>query len=115
MSEGGTVVLNGVPVSRRESVGTSAILPNAGAWYWYSISPRWILKSRLDVLAARVGKYSGLLVNASLGVNFQAFEHAGIGISYNYFELDISVDEPNWKGDIETRYDGVFLYLSAYF
>ena len=111
----GTVVVNGIPASRRESVGTSAILPNVGAWYWYSISPRWIFKSRLDVLSARVGKYNGLLLNASLGVNFQAFEHAGIGIAYNYFELDVAIDESNWHGDIETRYNGIFLYLSAYF
>ena len=52
------------------------------------------------------------MVNASLGLNLQAFEHVGIGLNYNYFKLDIGIDKSNWRGDIETLYDGVYLYAS---
>lgn len=61
------------------------------------------------------GDYDGLLVNASPGVNFQAYEHFGIGLNYNYFELDVSVDKSNWRGDIETTYDGIYVYASVYY
>jgi len=64
---------------------------------------------------ADIGDFDGLLVNASPGVNFQAYEHFGIGLNYNYFELDVSVDKSNWRGDIETTYDGIYVYASVYY
>jgi len=111
----GTIIINGAQASARESVGISAPLPNIGAWYRYSISPRWAFRTRFDLLSADIGDYSGLLLNASLGVNYQAFRHFGIGAAYNYFELDVSINRPNWRGDIEMVYQGLYFYASAYF
>ena len=111
----GTILINGTPTTSRRSVSESAPLPNIGVWYKYSISPRWALRSRLDLLSADVGDYDGLLVNVSLGVNFQAFEHFGIGLNYNYFELDVSINKSGWRGNIETTYDGVYVYASFYY
>ena len=111
----GEILINGTPTASRRSVSEGAPLPNIGAWYKYSISPRWALRTRLDLLSADVGDYEGLLVNVALGVNFQAFEHFGFGLNYNYFELDISINKSNWRGNIETIYDGVYVYASFYY
>jgi hypothetical protein len=111
----GTVLINGTPTTSRRSVREGAPLPNIGAWYKYSISPRWALRTRLDLLSADVGDYDGLLLNVALGVNFQAFEHFGVGVNYNYFELDVSINKSGWRGNIETTYDGAYLYASFYF
>ncbi len=111
----GEILINGTPSAARRSVSVEAPLPNIGAWYQYSISPRWALRTRLDLLSANVGDYDGLMLNASLGVNFQIFEHAGIGLNYNYFELDLTIDKSEWRGNIETIYDGVYLYASFYY
>ncbi len=111
----GEVLVNGTPEAARHSVSAEAPLPNIGAWYKYSISPRWALRTRLDLFSADIGDYDGLLVNVSLGVNFQAFEHFGIGLNYNYFELDVGIDKSDWRGNIETIYDGVYVYASFYY
>ncbi len=111
----GEILINGTSESARRSVSAEAPLPNIGGWYKYSISPRWVLRTRLDLLSASVGDYDGLLVNASLGVNFQAFDHFGIGLNYNYFKLDVGIDKSDWRGDIETIYDGVYVYASYYY
>ncbi len=111
----GEVLVNGTPEAARHSVSVEAPLPNIGAWYKYSISPRWALRGRLDLFSADIGDYDGLLVNVSLGVNFQAFEHFGIGLNYNYFELDVGIDKSDWRGNIETIYDGVYVYASFYY
>ncbi len=111
----GEVLVNGTPAAAKHSVSAEAPLPNIGAWYKYSISPRWALRSRLDLFSADIGDYDGLLVNVSLGVNFQAFEHFGIGLNYNYVELDVGIDKSDWRGDIETIYDGVYVYASFYY
>ncbi len=111
----GTILINGTPSSARRSVSSDALLPNISAWYKYSISPRWALRARFDLLSADVGDYDGLLLNVALGVNFRAFEHVGFGLNYNYFELDVGIDKSDWRGDFETIYDGVYVNASFYY
>ena len=111
----GEILVNGTPAAARRSVSVEAPLPNIGAWYKYSISPRWALRARLDLFSADIGDYDGLLANVSLGVNFQAFENFGIGLNYNYFELDVGIDKSGWRGNFETIYDGVYVYASFYY
>lgn len=111
----GEIRINGTPVSARRTASAEAPLPNIGVWYDYSISPRWAFRSRFDLLSADIGDYSGVLVNVAVGVNFQAFEHVGFGLNYNYFELDTGVNKSNWRGNIETTYDGVYVYASVYY
>ncbi len=111
----GEILINGTPSAARRSVSVGAPLPNISAWYKYSISPRWALRARFDLLSADIGDYEGLMVNVALGVNYQAFEHFGIGLNYNYFELDVKVNKSGWRGKIETTYDGVYVYASFYY
>ncbi len=111
----GTILINGTPSTARRSVSAEAPLPNIGAWYIYSISPRWALRTRLDLLSADVGDYDGLMLNVALGVNYQAFEHFGLGLNYNFFKLDVGIEKSDWRGDIEIVYDGVYLYASFYY
>ena len=111
----GSIIEDGDLTFTRNSATTEGPLPNLGVWYRYSISPRWAFRSRFDILKADVGRYDGLLLNGSLGVNFQAFEHFGIGAAYNYFELDVKVDQSDWRGQIEMIYEGAYVYISAFF
>ena len=111
----GTILINGTPSSARRSVSSDALLPNIGAWYRYSISPRWALRARLDWLSASVGDYDGFLANVALGLNFRAFEHVGFGLNYNYVQLDVGIDKSDWRGDIQIVYDGVYVNASVYF
>ena len=111
----GTLIVDGEPTSARRSVSTDGPLPNLGMWYRYSMSPRWAFRTRLDLLSASVGDYSGLLVNASAGFNYQATEHFGIGLSYNFFELDIKIRDSEWRGKVDTSFDGVYVSLSGFY
>jgi hypothetical protein len=90
-------------------------LPNIGVWYKYSITPRWALRTRLDLFSASFDDYDGRLINVGLGVNYQAFEHFGIGLNYNYVELDVKINKTDWRGNIKTTYDGVYVYASFYY
>jgi hypothetical protein len=99
---------------RKESVSAAAPLPNTGLWYMYSISPKWAFKSRFVWMSASVGDYSGQLINASLGLNYQMLEHAGVGLSYNLFDVDVGIKKSDWRGSAETRYEGLYAYVSFY-
>ena len=38
----------------------------------------------------------------------------GVGLNYNHFDLDGSVQKSTWRGDLEVSYDGLYVDLSIY-
>jgi hypothetical protein len=110
----GEAQINNHPIGfYRGDVSASAPLPNIGGWYYFSPSKRWLIEARLDWLSASVGDYSGGILNSSVGVNFQVLKHLGVGLSYQYFRLDVDVDSNDWKGAAEINYRGPFLSLTT--
>jgi hypothetical protein len=110
----GTAIINGETfMAERRAVSAVAPLPNIGGWYAYSPSEKWVFETRLDWLDAEIGEYDGGLLNAAAGVNYQAFGHVGIGLKYQIFRLHLDVNKPDWHGDFELTYQGLYLYLSA--
>ena len=110
----GTVETPSGPQSGREGSSVDAPLPNIGFWYTHSLSPRWAIRTRFDYFNADIHPYDGEFINASFGANFQITEHFGVGANYNYVELDVGVNGDNWRGEIASRYDGVYVYVGAY-
>jgi len=100
------------PVSAAKVSGP---LPNIGAWYYYSPSPKWFIGGRLDWLEASIDKYDGGIVNISAGVNYQMFANVGVGLKYQFFRINVDVDNDKWRGGVEMDYEGPYLYLSANF
>lgn len=99
---------------RRGLVSASVPVPNIGAWYRYSPSARWLLSTRLDWFSANVGDFSGGIWNVAAGANFRLTDKIGIGLSYQFLELDGTIRDTNWKGEIRTRFDGPVLYLTGF-
>ena len=112
--EGDIIIAGGGNRFASESVSISAPLPNLGVWYMYSMSPNWAFKARVDWLDVDVGDYAGSLLNASIGVNYQIVERVGVGLNYNYFDLDGSAQKSTWRGDLKISYGGLYVDLSIY-
>lgn len=111
----GTAIVNGQVASTRESVSFDGPLPNLGFWYAYSLTPNLAFRTRFDWLSANIDDYSGQMLNLSAGLNLQVFENFGLGLNYNYFELDGRVKESDWRGQVETIYNGAFVFASIFF
>lgn len=97
----------------RDSVSAAAPLPNIGGWYTHAFTPKWALYTRLDWFSASFDEYSGSLWNSSLGLQYQAFDHMGVGLSYQFFELDVDVEKSTWNGGAKLRFNGPFISLTA--
>jgi hypothetical protein len=110
----GNLLVNNTVTFRREKVNSSAPLPNIGAWYDYSLSPRWAIKARADWFKASVGKYDGRLVNFQAGINYSWFEYGGIGVAYNHFEFDAGITGDNWRGTADLVYKGPVAFVNIY-
>ena len=98
---------------RRESASVTAPLPNLGIWYMYSWSPKWVVTTRLDWLDVTFDQFSGRMLDASVGVNYQMSDHFGVGLAVNAFDLNVTVDgDEGWSGDVETSQYGPRLNLT---
>ena len=98
---------------QRANASADFPLPNIGAWYLYSWSPKWMLEARGDWLSVTIGDYSGSLWDGQLGINYQAFKHVGFGLHYKGFLLDVDIDKASWHGSAEFEQRGPLLSVSA--
>ncbi len=98
-----------------QSARAEGPLPNIGFWYRYSMSPRLAFRTRFDWLEASVGRYDGKLINFGVGFNYEFLDWLGGGINYNYFELDATINDDDWRGAIDTDYSGFFVNLTGFF
>lgn len=89
-------------------------IPNIGAVYQYSPSAKWLYSLRADWFSASIGDYSGGIWNAMANANYQLGKHVGLGIGYQFFQLDGEVTDDNWRGDLRIRFDGPFVQLSGF-
>ena len=95
----------------RGTVEADFPLPNLGAWYAWSWSPKWLFSARLDWLDVSLGDYSGGLWNSQAGVQWQAFDHLAIGLFYSGFLLDADVKKSDWRGKVESDQHGPLLSI----
>jgi hypothetical protein len=98
---------------QRGDVDVSQPLPNIGAWYVYSPARKWLLHSRVDWIGASIGDYDGHMWNLNFGVNYQAFRHIGFDLSWQYFNLNVSVDSDDWTGGADMTYSGPVLAVTG--
>jgi len=109
----GEVIVDGDTTGvQRAEISGSQILPNIGGWYNFSPARRWLLHARVDWISANIGNYDGTLWNASAGVNFQAWRHVGLDLSWQYFNLNGGVTEEDWQGRADMTYSGPVLAVT---
>ncbi len=111
--EGEIIIDDSTTEFQRVSADASFPLPNIGAWYLYSWSPKWMFQARLDWLSASIGDYSGSLWDGQAGINYQAFKNIGFGLYYNIFVLDVDIDKSDWHGRADLSQDGPLLTVTA--
>lgn len=97
----------------RGETSINAPLPDIGAWYYYSPASKWLLSARVDWLDASIGDYNGSLWNISAGLDYQFADHWGLGLTYQFFKLDVGVESSDWNGSIKINNNGPLLALTT--
>ncbi|NIL94436.1 MAG: hypothetical protein GTO71_08365 [Woeseiaceae bacterium] len=111
----GNATLSGQDVGFvEERASISQPLPNFGAWYMHAFSAKLAVMVRLDWLSASFDKYDGRIVNAAASLGYSVGDHFGIGLAYNFFEIDFKIDDEDWRGGIRTRFNGPYISLTGY-
>lgn len=89
-------------------------IPNVGAQYLYSPSGKWLLSARVDWLSASVGDYSGGIWNVNLNANYQVAKNFGVGFGYQFFQVDGTLNEDDWKGDVKITFYGPTIQVTGF-
>ncbi len=92
-----------------------APLPNIGVYAAYAFNRHWLVSGRYDWFSINTGEYDGSLHSSALNLHYQALKNIGIGIGYQYFNIDITADKPDWNGSARFSYTGPKLFLTASF
>ncbi len=99
---------------RSVAVRVNAPMPDIGAWYNRRLSSRWLLTTRLDWLEASIDPYDGSIVNAAVGLQYTISENITVGLNYNYFDLNVGIEDSEWRGETQLRFHGPFISFGAF-
>ena len=78
-------------------------------------SPKWQMGASIQYLDISISKYHGRLLDARAYVEYYIWRNVGIGLSYNFFDLEAGVTKEDFVGDFNIEYDGWTTYLTAKF
>ncbi len=97
-----------------------APLPTFGGSFDYAISDKWIFTSLIGVFGIELdlgeeSRFAGEIMQINAGVTYKAFDNVGFALQYNYFRVDVDVNDPDWMGVLKYEYRGPVLSVAVYF
>lgn len=103
-----------------EEADAVAPLPTFGGSFDYAISEKWIFTSMIGVFGIEIdlgddSDFSGEIVQVNAGITWKAFENVGFALQYNYFNVDVGINDPDWVGTLKYQYRGPVLAVSGYY
>ncbi len=94
-------------------------LPLLGLRFDYHFTPKWSAGLLGEVFWLNTGsdtfKFSGSLVNLRLSTQYWFFNNVGLGAAINYFNLNVDVEDDDWKGKLDYSYWGPQVYVAVRF
>ena len=103
-----------------EDTDIVAPLPTFGGSFNYAFNEKWVFTSSLGVFAIELDlgddtEFDGSIVQLNVGVTYNAFKNVGFALQYNYFRVDVDVEDPDWTGFLKYEYRGPVLGVAVYF
>jgi len=100
----------------------TAPLPVVGFSFDFAISPKWLLRQRVELLYLKYGDFTGSILDTNIGVEWNAWENWGFGAAIDNFHLGIESESDNedipgvdFVGRIKLSYTGLMLYTKYRF
>lgn len=107
------------PVDADASADANVPLPVIGFSYEYRFTERWTAGAMAQAFYLKASgsslDFSGSLLNLGVKTEYWLFKNVGIGAAVNYFNLDVDVEDSDWKGALEYKYFGPQIYVSVRF
>ena len=81
----------------------------------YNFTGKSQLNWMYEVFAVEYGDFDGRFQEATLLFEHNTFKHFGFGGGVTSFQFDLTVEDDDFRGEVETNYTGFMAYFKAYF
>ena len=98
-----------------DSIDLTAPLPNILGYGAYAITPKLSLEGGVGWFGLDYNDYSGKLVTLAANLEYRLTDHLGVGVGYNYINMDLKIDRSSRKDKYDLDYKGPVAYISASF
>ncbi len=103
------------PMTGGEQADGVAPLPVVGGRLSFSISPKWIWITSIDLFAISTGGYSGTLTDIEVLIENRVSRRFGWGAGIEVLSFDLSASDGDLFGTFQTALRGINLYGTVYF
>ena len=98
-----------------ESETLLAPLPNILIYGAYAFNKQWAVNGRIGWLSMNYDEYSGELLRANTAIEYRPIKNLGLGIGYNFSELDVTRDQLLHSERFDLNFSGPLFYLKGGF
>ena len=113
----GTGEVSGEIVSESDSV--LAPLPTFTTQFRYALTPKWILNASAGYFTIEIdlgdGQFDGSIYSGNLGLQWKPLKYLNLGLSYQYFNVDVDVEDTRLHWAIDYEYYGPMLTIGTQF
>ena len=107
-----------INVNERETF--NAPLPTAGLRADFAITPKWFLRTNLELFYLEIDKFKGSIYESNAAIEYLPWKNIGFGFAFNTFNLHIESDgedypEIDFNGTLNFNITGLSLYMKMFF
>ena len=95
--------------------GVTAPLPTFNFGGTYNFTNKLSLQWRFELFGIEAGDFEGSFQDTYFLVEHNTFKNVGFGGGLNSFNFDLTTEDDDLRGEIDTSYTGFLLYVKAYF
>lgn len=96
----------------RANVDFLAPLPNARAGVTYMLTPKWEINAGIGWLSLEIDNIDGNYTYGEISTEYRITDRFGIGATYQFSEIDVTVDERDGFDAVDIEFSGPSIYLS---
>jgi hypothetical protein len=90
-------------------------LPMIGLAGIFRTNSKFYFTADFSALKITINPYSGSLLDLGGTAVWQPFRHFAVGAGYDFFKLSASVDAHRFNGNLDWRYSGPRVFVTASF
>ena len=93
-----------------ESTDFGGPLPYIVLGFEYYITPKWLAIVKAGYFDLEVGDIGGSLGNIGAQLEYQFTKTFGLGLGYDYFRIDVTIEDGDLSSDLLYQYHGIQAY-----
>lgn len=103
-----------------ESETFDAPLPTIGLRADFAITPKWFLRTSLEVFYLEIDEFKGSIYESTAALEYLPWKHVGFGLAFDTFNLHIEANgedypEIDFIGELNFNITGLSLYMKMFF